>query len=254
MAVWFVSDSPNGPWIVADTVPDELYEIPTTSPYYPVTSVFVYDSSEFDVTVGYLPGYEDLFIADGVYVYGLGIDYDLPPEYYDHRYLAWTDGHYRYLRLRDTYGHGYYYDHLSGRYRRSREAREHQAAREIFAGPYESWGVTHGVARSRFNAIGRDVPKTRSDRSLWSGSVVDVRHDLYATSGGEVYRRADLGWQQYGQGGWARSSPVERRQAGLVRASRGRNWGVNRRSQYQKYRSTRGVLDPSRHNSRLRSR
>ncbi|MCP3903025.1 MAG: hypothetical protein GY715_05250 [Planctomycetes bacterium] len=251
-AVWFESDSPHGPWAVCDEVPDELYEIPSSSPHYAVTNVFVYDSTADDVTVGYLPGYEDLYIADGVYVYGLGLDYNLPMAYYRHRHTAWTDGHYRYLRLRDTYGHGYYYDHLSGRYRRSREAREHQAAREIFGGPYESWGETRGVQRSRFNAVGGE--QHRTGRPMFAGSAREARHDLYATREGQVYRRADTGWQQYGGGGWSRAAPARARHASLVRASRGRHWGVNRRSQYQKYRSTRGELHPARNRSRLGGR
>jgi hypothetical protein len=248
MAVWFESDSPHGPWVVCDTVPEELYTIPSSSPFFPVTSVFVYDSNVDEVTVGYLPGYEDLYISDGVYVYGLGLEYDLPLAYYRHRYAAWTDGHYRYLRLRDTYGHGYYYDHLSSRFRRSREAREHHAAREIFGGPYESWGEFGGVERSAFNALGDPV---QHQGRFFIGQVVDTRHDLYATRGGEVYRKADAGWQQYGRGGWSGATPAQQRFATLQRASRGRNWGVNRRSQYQRYRSTRGELHPARDRSRL---
>ena len=32
--VWFVADSPDGPWQLARTVPDEIYQIPPSSPVY----------------------------------------------------------------------------------------------------------------------------------------------------------------------------------------------------------------------------
>src|SRR5262249_26318646 len=38
-AVWFMSAKPNGPWKVADSVPDEIYTIPSDSPVYNVTYV-----------------------------------------------------------------------------------------------------------------------------------------------------------------------------------------------------------------------
>jgi hypothetical protein len=63
-AVWFVSDSPTGPWVVADYVPPEVDTIPPDSPVYNVKYVRVYDSTPEVVYVGYTPGYL------GSYVYG----------------------------------------------------------------------------------------------------------------------------------------------------------------------------------------
>src|SRR4029077_483221 len=43
--VWFKAPSPQGPWLVADTVPAQIYDIPSSSPLYYVTYVRVYGST-----------------------------------------------------------------------------------------------------------------------------------------------------------------------------------------------------------------
>lgn len=77
-AVWFVSDSPTGPWRVADHVPAAIYAIPATSPLHYVTYVQVYGSTPQSVVFGYSPGYMGVVVApDGTVVYGTGYSY--PP-------------------------------------------------------------------------------------------------------------------------------------------------------------------------------
>jgi hypothetical protein len=70
--VWFVSDSPTGPWAVADEEPPEAQEIPPDSPVYNTKYVYVYDSSPDRVYVGYLPGYLGYYPYYGTVVYGTG--------------------------------------------------------------------------------------------------------------------------------------------------------------------------------------
>jgi len=78
--VWFVSDQASGPWIVADSIPDEeIQKIPPTSPAYNTTYVTIYDSTPEIVYVGYYPGYMWSFPYYGVPVYGTGWYY--PPYY-----------------------------------------------------------------------------------------------------------------------------------------------------------------------------
>jgi hypothetical protein len=74
--VWFVATAPNGPWVVATSVPAVIYTIPPSSSLYYVTYVRVYGSSAKVVYVGYTPGYLGTVIApDGVVVYGTGYVY-----------------------------------------------------------------------------------------------------------------------------------------------------------------------------------
>ena len=76
--VWFVANTPLGPWRVADAVPEAIYTIPATSPLHYVTYVRVYSSTPEEVVVGYTPGYMGLAVDPaGVVVYGTGYYY--PP-------------------------------------------------------------------------------------------------------------------------------------------------------------------------------
>jgi hypothetical protein len=75
--VWFTSPTPRGPWVVASSVPKEIYTIPPSSPVYPVTYVYVYRSSPEYVYVGYTPGYMGSYVApSGMVVYGTGYYYE----------------------------------------------------------------------------------------------------------------------------------------------------------------------------------
>jgi hypothetical protein len=73
--VWFVSDSPTGPWEVADSVPDQIYQMPSSSPVYRTSYVYVYDSDDDEVEFGYTSGYLDCYEEYGTVVYGTGYYY-----------------------------------------------------------------------------------------------------------------------------------------------------------------------------------
>ena len=75
--VWFVANSPDGPWQLASEVPDAIYAIPPSSPVYNVTYVRVYDTEPDAVWYSYTMGYLSGFLSWGTYVYGTGWYY--PP-------------------------------------------------------------------------------------------------------------------------------------------------------------------------------
>ncbi|HXY24148.1 MAG TPA: hypothetical protein VEI73_05825 [Candidatus Acidoferrum sp.] len=77
--VWFKASSPHGPWLVTDTVPAQIYDIPPSSPLYNVTYVKVYNSTPDVVHVGYTPGYYGTVVSADTMtvVYGTGWYY--PP-------------------------------------------------------------------------------------------------------------------------------------------------------------------------------
>jgi hypothetical protein len=71
--VWFFSDSPDGPWTAATSVPPVVYTIPRSDPLHYVTYVRVYDATPEVVYVGYRPGYVGSYATiDGTVVYGSG--------------------------------------------------------------------------------------------------------------------------------------------------------------------------------------
>lgn len=111
--VWFVGNSPNGPWAVAVKVPDEIYQMPPSSPVYNATYVKIYNVNPAtnEVVVGYTAGYLGAVIAGGVLVWGTGYYY--PPYYYYPR-PYWPV----YYPCFHTYGMNAYYSPYNGMYYR----------------------------------------------------------------------------------------------------------------------------------------
>ncbi len=73
--VWFVANSLDGPWRVADSVPAVIYSIPPSSPLHYLTYVRIYYATPEYVYEGYTPGYWGTEVQSGVVVYGTGYDY-----------------------------------------------------------------------------------------------------------------------------------------------------------------------------------
>ena len=94
--VWFVGTSPTGPWEVASSVPQEIYQIPASDPAHHVTYVTVEDDDDSDewVTFAAAAGYTGMMMAWGCAVWGSGWYY--PPYYgyggyYPYYYRALPD-------------------------------------------------------------------------------------------------------------------------------------------------------------------
>jgi hypothetical protein len=93
--IWFTAQSVNGPWTAADSIPAEIYSIPTKSPLHYVTYVKIYNSDPGYIYEGYTPGYYGTAVsADGTVVYGTGYVYS--------SYI----GESRWYSPVDTYGFG----------------------------------------------------------------------------------------------------------------------------------------------------
>ncbi len=100
-AIWFVADSPSGPWKVSDVRPDEVDKIPPESEAYNVKYVYVYESTPDVVYVGYLPGYTYSYPYGGCVFYGTG-----------YWYRPWY-GHYYFPRP-VTFGFGVHWNPYTG--------------------------------------------------------------------------------------------------------------------------------------------
>ena len=90
-AVWYISDSANGPWQVSDHAPAGIAKVPPSSPVYNTKYVYVYDSTPDVVYVGYTPGYAGSYIYGPTIVYGTGYYYSpwITPYYYYPRPVTW---------------------------------------------------------------------------------------------------------------------------------------------------------------------
>ena len=109
--VWFMANTPQGPWTIAGSIPAEIYQIPPSSPSHSVTYVTLEADEDNDddwVTFAAYAGYTGLMVGWGCAVWGTGWYY---PPYY------WSGGYYPvYYPYWRTYGYGSWYNPYTGRY------------------------------------------------------------------------------------------------------------------------------------------
>jgi hypothetical protein len=154
--MWYVADNPNGPWAATADVPAAVYEIPPSSPSYPVTQVIVQTTEGGEIESSYDGAYAaSVFIGFGVAYYGTGWYY--PPYYYGGYYYPYYP----------SYGHGSWYNPNTGGF----------GSRSVWYGPYGGYTYNQG-----YN------PKTgRSGyvETAWDG-------DEWASSGGTYNPRTGI--------------------------------------------------------------
>ncbi|MBS1934216.1 MAG: hypothetical protein JST96_09480 [Bacteroidetes bacterium] len=74
--IWFIADSPDGPWVVSTTRPQQIDRIPPDCPVFNAKYVSIYDSTPDYVYDGYTSGYLNSYVDGSTVVYGTGYDYD----------------------------------------------------------------------------------------------------------------------------------------------------------------------------------
>jgi hypothetical protein len=110
--VWFVGAAVNGPWVLAETIPQEIYKIPISSSSHHVTYVTVEDDDDDEwVTYAAAAGYTGMMVAWGCAVWGSGYYY--PP------YYGWGGYYPIYYPRYPTYGYSAWYNPYTGAYGRS---------------------------------------------------------------------------------------------------------------------------------------
>jgi hypothetical protein len=216
--VWFMSNTANGPWSVASSVPSQIYEIPASSPAHNVTYVTVEEDEDDDddwVEFAAYAGYTGMMIGWGCAVWGTGWYY---PPYY------WYGGYYPiYYPPWRTYGYGSWYNPYTGRY---------GTAGRIY-GPYGGVGfgarynpTTGTYARGAF-AYG--TFGARGAAEAWNsrtGTYASTRQGagVYGSWGSTYVQRGD---------DWASTKRFTNRQTGnTTRVTRGDEGGmISRRGQ-----------------------
>jgi hypothetical protein len=232
-AVWFIADSPLGPWETLDSVPEEIYVIPPHSSKYHVTYVHTYAANEEIVAMGYTAGYEGVYIQDGVIVYGTGYHYPAyvwkagmyhpvyyPPPYRTYGYAAvYNPNRGRFVAgstMPGPYGakfSGGFYNPLTGAW----------GKRGRYKTPYGAWGdsvVTTGEAWKWISdgqvtgltsvvdgiegSMDRRAPGPNGSKHKW-GVVKTGQGDLYVGKDGNIYKKTKDRWLKSGGGGkWLR--------------------------------------------------
>jgi uncharacterized membrane protein YgcG len=242
--VWFTASSPMGPWIVASSVPAEIYSIPVSSPLYYVTNVRVYRSTPEYVYVGYTPGYYGTIVnPSGIVVYGTG--------YYYRPYVGRT-----WYGYPSTYGYGvglsygattgFAFGFTTGlatgiwahpRWGPENYWRRSNIDRVSFnhVNVYNHWG-SNAVVRRSYTNIGRGYRGSGGTR------IVQPRNNnVFATRDGQVYRNTGRGWDRYDKGSWNRADGApgwKNNSRSLSNESRARSLGDNRTRNYSYDRRT----------------
>jgi hypothetical protein len=222
--IWFESESAKGPWKVAESRPDEVEEIPPSSPVHNVKYVYIYDSTPDVVYVGYTPGYYHSYMYGGVVIYGTGYYYQPWYGYYyyprpvtygfgvhynpytgwgfsvgvSYGWLTLSYGHYGYWGpggymhgYRHGYYHGYHHGYTNGY--RAGYARGRYDSRNTYRGNRYRTSRPGVVSRQPVADRGRSnisAPRSRTGTST-------RRNDLYTDRSGNVHQRTQDGnWQQ----------------------------------------------------------
>jgi hypothetical protein len=188
--VWFMSTKPSGPWKTCDSVPEEIYTIPASSPVYNTTYVTVSNPTATTVTTSYTDGYTGSFVVSGCVVYGTGWYYPPYVWYGPYPYpIYWS---YPY-----AYGYGAWYNSATGRY---------GYASAVY-GPY---GMAGGAGW--YNSSTGRYGRAATVQTPWGGRTVSGSYNPYT---GVATGRTG-GWSPYGSWG---SSAVQR----------GNDWAVSNR-------------------------
>jgi hypothetical protein len=154
--MWYVADKPTGPWEATADVPAAVYQIPPSSPAYPVTQVIVQADDDGDVESSYNGAYAaGMFIGFGVAYYGTGWYY--PPYYYGGYYYPYYG----------SYGHGSWYNPNTGGF----------GSRSVYYGPYGGYSYNQGY-------------NPRTGRSSYVETAWDG--DEWASSGGTYNPRTGI--------------------------------------------------------------
>jgi len=248
--VWFMSNTPNGPWKTASSVPKEIYEIPASSPVYNVTYVTQKETDDGDVECSHTAGYTGAFIFGATMgaVLAWGTGYYYPP------YYGWYGGYPVYYGYPRTYGYGGFYNSAWG----------YGGARGVY-GPYggATWGAAYNPATGRYSrgataygpggsrSVGRSYnPYTgaygttrqgSNAYSNWGSSVVSrggqsavTRH--YSNARGTVgTARTSSGGAAVGAAGAGGRGVVGRTAGGDMYAGRDGNVYRNNNGNWQKY-------------------
>jgi hypothetical protein len=176
-AVWWASSAPTGPWVVATSVPQEIYQVPPSSPAYPCTYVHVYASSEDSdtVTTGYSAGYTGAFVFGVSLAYGTGYYY--PPYYYGGGYYP------VYWPYPPSYGRNAWYNPATGNY----------GGAEAIYGPYGGAGRA-AVYNPETGTYGRANAVWDHDEFAASAAAYNPRTGTGVAT--NRYRNEDGAWGQ----------------------------------------------------------
>jgi hypothetical protein len=191
--VWFMSRSASGPWTLSDSIPDEIYEIPISSPAYHVTNVTVENADDEAVVFATDAAYTGVVVAWGCAVWGTGWSH--PP------YVGWHGDSLVYYPRSPSYGDAARYNPKTGTYLSGVAHASHPrpgtvAQLQQGANVYGSWGATAVQRGDRRAQASQVTIREAGPIGRTGGDNVFAGHD------GNVYRIQGRSWQKYDHSAW----------------------------------------------------
>ena len=198
-AAWYMSRSPQGPWRVATSVPDELFRIPPSDPLHHVTYVVPEQSATaapgkaaFTYNAGYLGEYATSVSV----VQGTGWFY--PP------WIGTVNGYPAWQGFPPSYGWGgrghYPYAMHPAGYATRQTLLVESAPRGLGAEVDPAFQDPRLARRGVDYALPQGTP----------GTVLSADDDLYAGQDGRVYRREGEDWAEHTGDDWSTMGDLER--------------------------------------------
>lgn len=260
-AVWFVSNSPTGPWAVADSIPQQVYDIPASSPVHNVTYVHVFDATPEVVYVGYYPGYVGSYHYHGVVVWGTGWHHH--PWHHVHFYprpVTWG----WHMRWNPWWGWSFGFSYSTGPFTfRVGVGRPvgwwgPVGFRSFHRGFHRGWhrgyragaragfraGFRAGSRNARSNNIynrpnnrARNSPRTANRGATTQQRPSTRQNNVFSDRNGNVARNQNGNWQSRGSGGWQNGGVDRSRQQSFDRSNQARQRGNTRSQNFNRSRS-----------------
>ncbi len=230
--VWFLGDTANGPWVVADTIPAEIYQIQPSCPLFHDRYVYVYGATPDFVYFGYTPGYLGAYVYDGVVVFGTGWFYS--PWVGDYWFgWPWTWG----FGFNFGYwGGGWFWRPVGNYWWYHNPGFMHRVYSEHWnprwhPGDAERFHYNSNVYnRWQGNTVAREARPAGSGRAASSGQP----RDMYAGRSGQVWEHRRDGWYRQGDNGnFSRSKP----ESGLENQRQSRSLGESRSNEFRGFGS-----------------
>lgn len=276
--VWYVAGDPQGPWKVADHVPQEIYTIPPSSPIYNVRYVYIYNSTPDVVYVGYTPGYTGSYVYGGTIVYGTGWYYrPWYGTYYYPRPVTWGF----HMRWNPWYGWSFGLSYHTGPFTFGigfggwhrgwwgpagfHHGRHHGYRRGFYRGWHHGYRAgAHAGYRAGYRAGHRqnNIYKKKDNRyrnahvkrpqnRQQARTAANRKNNVLTDKSGNAHRRTGDGWQKRENNSWKKSAPSGgssrpatqprsyRNRSSPERDYQARQRGSSRTQNYQRQRQTR---------------
>ena len=183
--VWFMSNTPNGPWQTAPSVPPSIYTIPPSSPVYNVTYVTQETLPSGNVQASYTAGYLGTFIAGAAIgaICADGTGYYYPP------YVGFYGAYPAYYPYATTYGYHPAYNPYTGAYGYGASAYGPYGGQAHWGASYNPYTGTYARGATASGAWGSTAAAQAYNPYTGAYAQTHQSSNAYGSWGNSVYSK-----------------------------------------------------------------